>query len=114
MKLPELSECAPGFDPVEYNVVIAPEQVETVTKGGILLPDQTKEMDEIAQVRGLLVAASPLAFNFDQWPEDAPRKPRPGDHVVYAKYAGTLLKGDDGREYRVCKDKDIVAVIRRD
>ena len=112
-KIPELNECNPGLDPVEYNVLIAPEEFEAVTKGGIILADATKEREELAQVRGLLVAVSPLGFNFDTWPEDGPPRPKAGDHVIYAKYAGTLIKGDDGREYRLCKDKDVAAVIRR-
>jgi chaperonin GroES len=110
--IPKLEDCKPGFYPVEYNVIIAPEEMESVTKGGIILADRTKESEELAQVRGLLVDASPLAFNFDDWPAGtSDRRPKRGDHVIYGKYAGILIKGDDGREYRLCKDKDIAAVI---
>jgi co-chaperonin GroES (HSP10) len=31
--------------------------------------------------------------------------------VIFAKYAGTLIKGRDGKEFRICKDKDIAAVV---
>ena len=110
--IPKLEDCKPGFYPVEYNVIIAPEETETVTKGGLFLPDRVKETEDLAQVRGLLVDASPLAFNFDDWPADRiDRRPKAGDHVIYAKYAGILITGDDGREYRLAKDKDIAAVI---
>ena len=110
--IPKLEDCKPGFYPVEYNVLIAPEETETVTKGGLFLPDRVKETEDLAQVRGLLVDASPLAFNFDDWPGNALHKrPKPGNHVIYAKYAGILITGDDGREYRLAKDKDIAAVI---
>lgn len=112
MAIPSLSECNPGFDPVEYNVVIAPEVIEEKTAGGIFLPDAKKEMDELAQVKGRLVSCSPLAFTYEaNWPEGS-RKPQAGDVVIYAKYGGTLIKGDDGREYRLLKDKDIAAVCR--
>ncbi|MGE5500696.1 MAG: co-chaperone GroES [Ignavibacteriales bacterium] len=110
MAIPSLSECNPGFDPVEYNVVIAPEVVEEKTAGGIFLPDAKKEMDELAAVKGRLVSCSPLAFSYDKWPEGS-RLPQPGDVVIYAKYGGTLIKGEDGREYRLLKDKDIAAVV---
>ena len=110
--IPDLKDCNPGFEPVEYNVLIAPEEVETKTAGGIILVDNTKETEQTAQVRGVLVAASPLAFNFDEWPENAPPRPKPGDHVIFAKYGGTIIKGDDGRDYRMCKDKDVCAVVR--
>ena len=110
--IPKLEDCKPGFYPVVYNVLISPEEPETVTKGGLFLPDRVKETEDLAQVRGLLVDASPLAFNFDDWPADALHKrPKPGNHVIYAKYAGILITGDDGREYRLAKDKDIAAVI---
>lgn len=111
--IPQLSDCKPGFDPVEYNVLIAPEEVEEKTASGLYLPQQSKEREDLAQIRGLLVAASPLAFNFDEWPTNAPPRPQPGDLVIYGKYAGILIKGDDGREYRLCKDKDVCAVVRR-
>jgi len=111
--IPDLSDCKPGFDPVEYKVLVAPEELRKVTAGGIHLPEATHETEELAQVRGLLVSASPLAFNFDAWPDDAPPRPKPGDHVIFGRYAGTLLKGDDGRDYRLMHDKDICAVVRR-
>ena len=111
--IPSLEDCNPGFEPVEYNVLIAPEEVQKKTAGGIIIPENTQETEQTAQVRGLLAAVSPLAFNFDVWPEDAPPRPKAGDHVLYAKYAGIIVRGDDGREYRMCKDKDVMAVIRR-
>ena len=106
--IPSLSECKPGFNPVEYNVVIAPKRAQEKTIGGIIIPASTQEKDEAAEVWGLLVGASPLAFNYDQWPDGATR-PEPGDQVLYAKYAGILVNGDDGQEYRILKDKDIMA-----
>lgn len=110
--LPDLSDCKPGFDPVEYKVIVAPAEVAKASPGGILFVDETKDMDGLAEVWGRLVAASPLAFNFDVWPEDAPPRPKPGDTVLYGKYAGTMIKGDDGRDYRLMHDKDICAVKR--
>lgn len=110
--IPELADCNPGFDPVEYKVIVAPKVSEAVTKGGIFLPDEVKDMEGVAEVWGRLVAVSPLAFNFDQWPEDGPPRPKPGDMVLYGKYAGSLITGDDGREYRIMHDKDICAVKR--
>ena len=110
-KIPSLNDCKPGLIPTEYNVLIAPEETETVTKGGIILTDDAKEKKDLAQVRGLLVAASPLAFNFDTFPEGY-QPPQSGDVVVYAKYGGVLVTGDDGREYRILKDKDVCAIVR--
>lgn len=109
-KIPELNECDAGIAPMEYNVLVAPEDTEEITKGGIILTQSAKETNDLAAQRGRLIAASPLAFSYAEWPEDA-RKPGVGDAVVFAKYAGTLFKGRDGKEYRIVKDKDVVAVV---
>lgn len=107
--IPDLNDCNPGFSPFEYNVVIAPEVIEEKTKGGIILAASTKDQEAMATMRGRLVSVSPAAFDYAAWPEGA-RLPHPGDEVIFAKYAGVLLKGDDGREYRLCKDRDIAAI----
>ena len=108
--IPSLEDCKPGISPVEYNVVVIPEEVEEKTSGGIILVANTKEQEQTASMRGRLVDASPLAFNYDEWPQFA-RKPQVGDAVMFAKYAGVLIKGADEKEYRVLKDKDIMAVL---
>lgn len=112
-KFPPLSECVPGFDPVEYNVVILPQPVETKI-GSIILIDKTTEADRFAQIKGLLVKASPLAFNFDTWPERAAYEPpSPGDMVYFAKHCTRVpITGPDGREYWMMKDKEVAAIIR--
>lgn len=109
-KIPDLVDCKPGIDPVEYNVLIAPETVEERTAGGIIRVESAKEQEQTASMRGRLLAVSPLAFNYDEWPAHA-RKPQIGDAVLFAKYAGVLIKGADDREYRVLKDKDVMAVL---
>lgn len=109
-KLASLEECNPGIEPVEYNVLVAPEDTEEVTAGGIILTTSIKETNDLASQRARLVAVSPHAFSYAEWPEGA-RMPKPGDAVLFAKYAGALIEGNDGREYRVVKDKDIVAVL---
>lgn len=110
MALIPLSDCNPGFEPFEFNVVVLPEQLEEKI-GSVFIAAQTKDVNEAAAVRGTLVAISPAAFSYHDWSEGA-RMPTPGDYVIFAKYGGTLIKGDDGREYRLLKDRDISAVIK--
>jgi chaperonin GroES len=109
-KIPSLSECNPGIKPTEYNVLIVPEDTEQVTAGGIILATTTKEANDIATMKGRLVAVSPHAFTYaDNWPDGT--MPQVGDAVLYAKYAGTLITGADGKEYRLAKDKDVAAIL---
>lgn len=101
-----------GILPTEYKVLIAPKTTEDKTKGGIIIPDETKDRNQFAQMEGQLVAVSPLAFTYagpDEWNGSA--KPAPGDSVLFAKYAGALVKGRDGKDYRLVNDKDIAAVL---
>lgn len=98
-----------GIEPTEFNCVVHAPKVEEKTKGGVILPDQHREREELASIDATLMAASPLAFTYETWP-DEDMKPKPGDRVVIAKYAGSVVKGADGEDYRIIKDKDILAI----
>lgn len=98
-----------GIEPVEFNCVFLPEKIEEKTQSGIYLPEQHTEREQLASVQGVMVAASPLAFTYETWPEGV-KPPQPGAKVLIAKYAGTVAKGADGQDYRIIKDKDILAV----
>jgi chaperonin GroES len=101
-----------GIRPTEYKVVISPKQLDERTKGGIIIPDATKERDQYAQMEGVIVEVSPLAFTYEpreNWGDSVP--PKAGDRVLFAKYAGATVKGKDGVEYRIVNDKDIFAVL---
>lgn len=108
-KIPELSECNPGLLPTEFNVLVLPAPVDEKI-GSIILAEKTKTADEAAQTRGRLVAVSPLAFCYENWPEGS-RRPEVGDVVIFGKYAGVLIEGTDKREYRAIKDKDVAAIV---
>ena len=112
--IPTLEECNPGLEPVEYNLIIilpkAPEAVGRNVK--ILLPDDMKDRMQIASQAGRIIAASPLAFNYEAWPEGS-RPPTVGDIVWFARYGGGEFVGIDGQSYRIMKDKDIGGVIQR-
>lgn len=98
-----------GILPIEYKCLISPKVVDEKTKGGIIIPDESKEREQFAQMEGELVACSPLAFTYDDWKDANP--PKPGDRVLFAKYAGAKVTGKDGKEYRLVNDKDICAVL---
>ncbi|NIP51714.1 hypothetical protein GWN42_07695, partial [candidate division KSB1 bacterium] len=40
-----------GIEPLEYKVLVLPDSIEKKTEGGIYLPDQTHEMEELHQVK---------------------------------------------------------------
>lgn len=112
--IPTLDECNPGFEPCEYNlIIILPKAPESVGRNAkILLPDDMKDRMQIASQAGRIVAMSPLAFNYEAWPEGS-RPPAVGDIVWFARYGGCEFGGIDGKSYRIMKDKDIGATIQR-
>lgn len=102
-----------GIQPTEYKVLIDPTPVETKI-GSIILPETTVDSEKYAQIKGRVVAVSPLAFTYasgDEWKAAKASPPKPGDIVLHAKYAGVRTKGKDGREYLIINDKDITALI---
>lgn len=103
-----------GFVPVEFNVVIFPDGAEDTikTESGVKIykPIDLVDKEEHACQTGVLIATSPLAFTYDNWPDGA-RIPKPGDRVIFGKYSGFKSRGKDGKDYRLAKDKDIIAIL---
>ena len=98
------------MNPVEYNVLVLPMEVEAKTKGGLIMPDDTVEKEKFGRMEGTLIAVSPMAFAFDDWPEDA-EGPKVGDRVMFSRYAASELTGKDGGTYWLMKDKSIIVVM---
>jgi co-chaperonin GroES (HSP10) len=107
--IPKLEDCAPGLRPTGYNVLVAVDEVQKVTAGGIHLPGQHIERETSAAERGRLVEASPMAFKGGDWGEcDAVPV---GAEVLFQRYAGNEFEGRDGRKYRVMSDTDLKGVF---
>lgn len=100
---------ASGLVPVEFKILIEPEDVERKTESGIILTEKVTEREKMAQVRGKLIAVGGNAF--EDWQEPIPKV---GDCIFYAKYAGIIVKGLDEVEYRIINDKDITAIIKEE
>ncbi len=88
-----------NIKPLGDRVVVEPAPVEEKTASGIIIPDTAKEKPQ----KGIVVAV----------PEESEEKKlsvKPGDHVLYGKYAGTEITLDD-KEYLIMQESDILAVI---
>lgn len=97
-----------GIVPLDLRIVVKPDPVEEVTKGGIILADTTKDRTKYAATKATVVAIGCNAFR--EWGSDA-KRPSPGDRVIYAQYTGAREKGVDGEDYVVMNDADLLAVI---
>ncbi len=89
--------------PLGDRVVIKQLEAEEKTKSGIVLPTQSKEKPQEAEI----VAVGPGA-NVDG--KVVPMQVSVGERVIYSKYAGTEVKVD-GEEYIIVKESDILAIV---
>jgi len=79
--LPEL----PGF-----NILIRPVSIKSETKGGIILPNSTKEDMAYLTTVGKVLSIGDLAYkDINKFPNGSWCKE--GDYVCYGKHAGTKL-----------------------
>ena len=100
-----------GIEPLDVRVLVRPDKVEEVTKGGIILAPTITEKEQFAAVKATLVAVGANAFS-EAASNPAFASPQPGERVMIAKYGGVNIKGDDGEEYRLLNDVDVVAILR--
>ena len=101
-----------GIWPVEYKVLVQMLPKEEMTKGGIYIPEKQGDRHQQAREIGIFVIAGGCAFKDPEWPKD--NIPKPGYKVLFDKYAGSLQKGKDGKEYRILNDKEIGAIVEED
>ena len=88
--------------PLGDRVVIKNQEMNEVSKGGIILAGAAKEKPQMAVV----VAVGP-GGNVDG--KEIKMYVEKGQKVIYSKYAGTEVKLD-GEEYIVVRQSDILAI----
>ena len=89
--------------PLGDRVVIKNLETEETTKGGILLTSAAKEKPQMAEV----IAVGP-GGSVDG--KDIVMHVKPGQKVIYSKYAGTEVKLD-GQEIIIVRQSDILATV---
>jgi len=93
---------AEKIKPLADRVVVKPIERETVSKGGIVLPDTAKEKPQEGKV--VAVGEGKLSDDGKRIPMDV----KVGDIVIYAKYGGTEIKIND-EELIILRESDILA-----
>ena len=89
--------------PLCDRVVIRQLEAEETTKSGIVLPGTAKEKPQQAEV----VSVGPGGMVDGK---EVKMEVKPGDKVIYSKYAGTEVKLEED-EYIIVKQSDILAVV---
>ncbi|MCI9664764.1 MAG: co-chaperone GroES [Lachnospiraceae bacterium] len=90
--------------PLGDRVVLKQLVAEETTKSGIVLPGQSKEKPQQAEV----IAVGP-GGTVDG--KEVKMEVKTGDQVIYSKYAGTEVKIEE-EEFIIVKQSDILAVIQ--
>ena len=92
-----------GLKPLGDRVVIKQLEAEEKTKSGIVLPSQSKEKPQEAEI----VAVGPGGIIEGK---EVKMEVKIGDRIIYSKYAGTEVKLND-EEFIIVKQSDILAIV---
>ena len=95
-----------AIQPLGDRILVKVVEVEDKTKSGIVLPDTAKEKPQEGKVVG--VGKGKLLDNGTIKPLDV----KPGDKILFGKYAGTEINRDD-EDYLIMKEEDILAIIKK-
>ncbi|OAV64876.1 10 kDa chaperonin [Bacteroidales bacterium Barb6] len=88
-----------NMKPLADRVLIKPAAAEEKTVGGIIIPDSAKEKP----LKGEVVSAG-------NGTKDEEIVVKPGDKVLYGKYAGTEIEFE-GEQFLIMRQSDILAII---
>ena len=89
--------------PLGDRVVLKQVEAEETTASGIVLPGQAQEKPQQAEV----IAVGPGGVVNGK---EVTMQVKPGDKVIYSKYAGNEVKLE-GEEYIIVRQNDILAVV---
>ena len=88
-----------SIKPLADRVLVKPATAEEKTIGGIIIPDSAKEKP----LKGEVIAAG-------NGTKDEEMILKPGDNVLYGKYAGTEIEWN-GEQYLIMRQSDVLAII---
>ena len=93
-----------NLKPVRDRIIVRLVEADTVSKGGIIIPDAATEKPDQGEVLAvgsgrLTTAGQSIALEV-----------KTGDRVLFSKHAGQTVKIDNV-EYHILKEEDVLAVI---
>ena len=90
--------------PLDDRVVVQPNEAESTTAGGIVLPDSAQEKPQ----RGTVVAVGPGRM-LDSG-NRGELSVSVGDTIIYGKYGGSDIEVS-GQEMKILRESDILAKV---
>jgi chaperonin GroES len=90
--------------PLQDRIIVKRVEEETVTAGGIFIPETAKEKP----MQGVIIAVGKGKVGEDG--KVRPLDVKAGDKVLFGKYAGTEIKLD-GQDFLIMREDDILGVL---
>jgi co-chaperonin GroES (HSP10) len=103
-----------GIIPLDHRVLVKQDEAEEKI-GSILIPPSEQDKKKYAMTNATVIATGALAWaeakhDARQFGLDA-KFPQAGDRVKIGKYTGDRHKGDDGEEYTILNDTDVIGLL---
>jgi co-chaperonin GroES (HSP10) len=95
--------------PTGYRILIALPEADETTEGGIIKAAETKRVEEVASICGMVIAMGPDCYKDEQRFPSGPYC-QIGQWVMMRSYSGTRF-GIDGTEVRLINDDSVEAVV---
>ncbi len=96
------------------HVIVLCDEAAEITSGGVHIPVDFAERMNMASEQGVIASVAKGAFRiYEDGHAWADYRPQPGDRVYFEKYAGRLVRGQDGKVYRIMDYRCIAAVYER-
>jgi chaperonin GroES len=99
-----------GFELEGDRIAIKRAESETKTKGGIIIPDTAKEKP----FKGILIQMGDDIWRNEQGMKKSGCPYFIGQPMQFGKYAGSEVEGEDGEEYLIMREHDILMYKRLD
>lgn len=95
--------------PTGWRISLLPYRGARVTKGGIAIAEETQKKTQLATTCAYVLEVGPLAYCDESKFPDGPWC-KPGDWIVFGRYAGSRIPIDGG-EIRIINDDEVLATI---
>lgn len=98
---------AVNFVPLHDRILVSRVEEQETTRGGIIIPDTAKDKPQDGEV---------LAVGKGKIKEDGkilPLDVKPGDRILFGKYAGTEIK-IDGQEYLIIREDEVLGTLAKE
>lgn len=98
--------------PVLHRIILKLDEVEEVTKSGIIISKDLVKKERKAVETGVVVAIGETAFKDYGGSPDSTIKI--GDKVLIAQYSGKEVKDEDDQHFVVVNDEDILVIYNKE